>query len=82
MNQAEWDVEQDGVNVRFRVLESLRYNRAGDRISTHCHSHPLLFEEKYHVVESLAFNQQASNPGFALNHKRAAVCQIMEFVEP
>ncbi len=82
LTQADWTVEPDGVNIQFRVLESLRYNRAGDRIS-HLIATALLFylQEKYQLVESLAFNQQASNPGFTLHHKRAAICKIMELVE-
>jgi len=82
LTETDWAVEPDGLTVRFRVLESLRYNRAGDRLS-HLIATAILFylKEKHGVAESLDFTQTARNPGFTRQAKRAAICKIMELVE-
>jgi hypothetical protein len=82
---AGWDLPGDGtagVEVRFRVLESLRFNRAGDRLS-HLLAAALLefIREKYGVRESLDFEAHSPNPGFTRSYKRQVVSKITELVE-
>lgn len=83
--QASWDLPgkgTEGVDVRFRVLESLRFNRAGDRLS-HLLATALLefVQNKYGVRESLDFEAHSPNPGFTRSYKRQIVSKITELVE-
>ncbi len=84
--KADWNVEQgtEGmtVNVHTRVLESLRYSRAGDRLS-HIMATAILeyMRQKYGLHEVLDFNVPAMNPGFTRAYKRAAVSEISKLVE-
>ena len=61
-----WDVKtQDGsVDVTFKLLESMRFNRAGDRLSHLVATAITTFlEEKYGVTESLDFKLESKDPG-------------------
>ncbi len=84
--QANWNVEQgtEGVNlnVHTRVLESLRYGRAGDRLS-HIMATAILefMRQRYGLNEVLDFNMPAMNPGFTRAYKRAAISEISSLVE-
>jgi hypothetical protein len=82
---ATWDLPgggDAGVDVRFRVLESLRFNRAGDRLS-HLLATALLefVRDKYGVSEPLDFEAHSSNPAFTRSYKRQAVSKITELAE-
>lgn len=68
--------------VSFRECESMRFNRAGDRIS-HIIATALVqfLRQKYEIRESLDFNALASDPAFTDNYKRQAVSKIFEIVE-
>jgi hypothetical protein len=82
--QAAWDVPADGtgVDVHFRVLESLRFNRAGDRLSHLLATAILEFiREKYRVKESLDFEAHSPNPGFTRSYKRQVVSKLTELAE-
>ena len=84
--KAAWTVEQgtEGLtlNVHTRVLESLRYSRAGDRLS-HIMATAVLeyMRQKYGLHEVLDFNVPAMNPGFTRAYKRAAISEISTLVE-
>ncbi|MDW8267145.1 MAG: hypothetical protein RMJ52_17630 [Gemmataceae bacterium] len=83
--EAEWALAEDGasVNVTFQVLESLRFNRAGDRLSHMMATAILEFvRSKYNVPrESLDFATPSSQPAFTLQYKRQVVSRIAELVE-
>jgi len=85
--EASWAVQEEenvdrAVNVTFRVLESLRFNRAGDRVS-HIMATAIweYLREKYKIVEALDFRVPAANPAFILQRKREIVSEITELVE-
>jgi hypothetical protein len=82
---AGWDLPGDGsegVDVRFRVLESLRFKRAGDRLSHILATAILEFiRDKYAVRESLDFEAHSPNPGFTRSYKRQVVSKITELAE-
>jgi hypothetical protein len=82
---ATWDVPGDGtsgVDVHFRVLESLRFNRAGDRLSHLLATAILEFiRDKYEVRESLDFEAHCPNPGFTRAYKRQVISKITELAE-
>jgi hypothetical protein len=74
---------QDGnVDVSFHLEESLRFNRAGDRIS-HLIATAIwvYFSEKYKISEVLDFKTQSANHSFTLQMKRQAVSKINMLVE-
>ena len=76
------DDSGDHVEVKTRVLESLRFNRAGDRIS-HLMATAIaeFFRSKYGVTESLDFAVHSRKLAFTANIKREIVSRIMELVE-
>jgi hypothetical protein len=82
---AGWDLPgngTEGVDVRFRVLESLRFKRAGDRLSHLLAAAILEFiRDKYGVKESLDFEAHSPNPGFTRSYKRQVVSKITELAE-
>jgi hypothetical protein len=82
---AGWDLPgsgTEGVDVRFRVLESLRFKRAGDRLSHLMATAILEFvRDKYGVRESLDFEAHSPNPGFTRSYKRQVVSKITELAE-
>lgn len=79
-----WQVkDEDGsVDVTFKMIESMRFHRAGDRLS-HIIAAALLefLHQKYGLEESLAFAREAKNPAFTLHYKRQAVSRITELAE-
>ncbi len=82
---AGWDLPAGGtagVDVRFRVLESLRFKRAGDRLS-HLMATAILdfVRDKYGVREPLDFEAHSANPGFTRSYKRQVVSKITELAE-
>ena len=84
---AHWEVvpEKDDlehVAVTFHQAEWARFNRAGDRIS-HLIATAILeyMRTRYGIRESLDFEVPATNPGFTLEKKRAAVSTIMRYAE-
>jgi hypothetical protein len=82
---AGWDLPGnggEGVDVRFRVLESLRFKRAGDRLSHLIATAILEFiRDKYGVREALDFEAHSPNPGFTRSYKRQVVSKITELAE-
>lgn len=85
--EAHWDVvaaedDLEHVDVTFQQTEWARFNRAGDRIS-HLLATAIYeyMRTRYRITESLDFEAQATNPGFTLERKRAAVSQIMLLAE-
>lgn len=85
--EANWSVhnnanEDQCVSVNLNVLESLRFNRAGDRLS---HIIATAIWEymcvKHNITETLNFRAPSANPAFSLQNKRAAVSEIMNIVE-
>ena len=80
--ELEWEVAEDGevVDITYRVEESLRFNRAGDRVS-HIMATAILkyFEDKYGIRESL--DLASSSATFPTLYKRQAISKIMELVE-
>lgn len=84
--RADWSLADDEsgnhVNVRVQVLESLRFNRAGDRISHLMAAAVLEFlRRKYGIEESLDFKKPSPNLAFTTSIKREIVSRIMELVE-
>lgn len=82
--QIDWSVRADdgSVDVRFKMLESMRFNRAGDRIShilatAICH----FLDVKYGIKEPLDFLSESREPAFTLNTKRLAVSRISRLAE-
>ncbi len=79
-----WSVrdDDDGIDVRFKMIESMRFNRAGDRL-THVVATAILtfVREKYGIDESLDFRVEPENPAFTLAYKRQAVSAIHELAE-
>jgi hypothetical protein len=83
--QTTWDLPGDGTggaDVNVRVLESLCFNRAGDRLSHILATAILEFiRDKYGVRESLDFEAHSPNPGFTRSYKRQVVSKITELAE-
>ncbi|MEM7200121.1 MAG: hypothetical protein AAF628_07640 [Planctomycetota bacterium] len=79
-----WTVKHDdgSVDVSFQMVESMRFNRAGDRIA-HIIATALcaFLREKYGIEESLDFLAEASEPSFTLTQKRNAVSLISRLAE-
>lgn len=79
-----WSVrEEDGsVDVTFKMIESMRFQRAGDRLS-HLIATALdeFMRQKYAIAESLAFQREAREAAFTLHYKRQAVSRINELAE-
>jgi hypothetical protein len=70
------------VDVTFKLLESMRFNRAGDRLSHLVATALVAFlEEKYEIGESLDFRIESRNPAFTRAYKRLAVSKISELAE-
>lgn len=82
-----WEVissedDTDHVEVTFQQLEWARFNRAGDRIS-HILATAIYeyMRMRYQIKEKLDFDEQAINPGFTLERKRAVVSMLMKLAE-
>jgi hypothetical protein len=81
--KGEWSLPDDNsVTVQLQVLESLRFNRAGDRIS-HILATAILeyMRQKYHITEVLDYDAPAANPAFTRQYKRSAISLINRLVE-
>ncbi|MBK8974998.1 MAG: hypothetical protein IPM29_03660 [Planctomycetes bacterium] len=79
-----WTVEPaDGsVDVSFRMIESMRFNRAGDRISHLIATVIVAFlESKHGIDEPLDFLHESREPAFTLTQKRLAVSTISRLAE-
>lgn len=82
--EAKWSLNQttSEVDVSLRELDSLRYNRAGDRIS-HILATLILeyLRNKYGFKESLVFDDAPNNLALTRQIKRGLVSWIIEQVE-
>lgn len=84
--EAHWKVltddSGDHVEVKTRVLESLRFNRAGDRLS-HLMATAIMefLRHKYGIAESLDFAVPSANLAFTASIKREIVSRVTELVE-
>jgi len=80
----KWGVREDdnSVDVTFKMIESMRFNRAGDRLS-HVIASAIqhYLRRKYQIDESFAFKKPSKNPSFTRNSKRTAVSFIAELTE-
>jgi hypothetical protein len=79
-----WTVrsEDDSVDVTFKMLESMRFNRAGDRLS-HIVATAMgrFLEKKYGIAESLDFKVESRTPSFTHAYKRLCVSRLSELAE-
>ncbi|MCP4697942.1 MAG: hypothetical protein GY862_13980, partial [Gammaproteobacteria bacterium] len=79
-----WSVKQadKSVDVTFRMIESMRFNRAGDRLS-HIIATAIreYLREKYGLEESSDFQSASANRAFTISYKRKAVSKISELAE-
>ena len=74
-----WTVKHDdgSVDVSFKMIESMRFNRAGDRLSHIIATAVVTFlREKYGITEPLDFLSESREPSFTLTQKRQAVSLI------
>ncbi len=79
-----WNVKtEDGsVDVTFKMIESMRFNRAGDRLSHIIATAIVRFlAEKYDLQEPLDFLAESREPAFTLTQKRQAVSRISLLAE-
>jgi hypothetical protein len=80
----QWTVrtEDKSVDVTFKMIESMRFNRAGDRLS-HIIATAIYeyLREKYEIKESLDFQKEPYNPAFTLSYKRKSISKISELAE-
>ncbi|MEW6741939.1 MAG: hypothetical protein AB1486_04190 [Planctomycetota bacterium] len=74
--------EDESVDVTFKMLESMRFNRAGDRLS-HLVATALVefLHEKYGIEEPLDFRLESRNAAFTRAYKRQAVSKLSELAE-
>jgi hypothetical protein len=79
-----WSVRDDdkSVDVTFQMIESMRFNRAGDRIS-HIIATAIYqyLCQKYDIQETLDFQKESNNAAFTLSDKRKAISKISELAE-
>lgn len=74
--------DDESVDVTFRLLESMRFTRAGDRLSHIIATAILVFiQQKYAVTEPLDLKVESANPGFTRAYKRLIVSRISELAE-
>jgi hypothetical protein len=81
--QVDWERATGGeIDVRFKMIESMRFNRAGDRI-THIIVTALLhyLRSKYGITESLDFEAEPENLAFTISYKRNALSKLNELAE-
>jgi hypothetical protein len=83
--EAEWALAEEGaaVDVTMQAVESLRFNRAGDRLSHLMATAILEFVRSKHNIrrESLDFATPSSQPQFRRDDKRQIVSLIHDLVE-
>ncbi len=79
-----WTVRDDdnSIDVTFQMIESMRFNRAGDRVS-HIIATAIYqyLCDKYDIKESLDFQKESYNSAFTLSYKRKAISKISELAE-
>ena len=79
-----WSVREDdnSIDVTFQMIESMRFNRAGDRVS-HIIATAIYqyLCNKYDIKESLDFQKESYNSAFTLSYKRKAISKISELAE-
>ncbi len=74
--------DDDSVDVTFKMIESMRFNRAGDRLSHIIASAIKHFlRRKYGIDETFSFKTPSKNAAFTRNIKRTAVSFINEITE-
>ncbi|RJP28562.1 MAG: hypothetical protein C4527_11540 [Candidatus Omnitrophota bacterium] len=81
--QVNWEVTNaNDIDVRFRMIEAMRFNRAGDRLN-HILVTALLdyFRKKYEIEESLDFEAEPNNLAFTISEKRTAITKLNELAE-
>ncbi|MCA8974184.1 MAG: hypothetical protein KDC98_05650, partial [Planctomycetes bacterium] len=79
-----WAVREDdgSVDVNFRMIESMRFNRAGDRIAHWIATAIVCFlRDKHGLTEPLDFLHESRVPAFTLTHKRRALSRIAALTE-
>jgi len=83
--EIHWDISKDDgdVDVKFQMIESMRFNRAGDRLSHLIVTYLFNYmKEKYNISEDLDFNKEpVNNPGFSLKFKREAISKLNKLAE-
>jgi hypothetical protein len=79
-----WTVREDdkSVDVTFQMIESMRFNRAGDRVS-HIIATAIYqyICQKYDIKESLDFQKESYHSAFTLSYKRKAISKISALAE-
>jgi hypothetical protein len=81
-DRADAGKESPAVDLHLQVLESLRFNRAGDRLSHLLATAILEFMRRKHgIKEVLDIDAPAANPAFTRQRKRAVISQISKLVE-
>lgn len=81
--ESSWQIADDkNIDVQFEMVETMRFNRAGDRL-THLIVTALLqfMRDKYDLNESLDFAEQAQDIHFDLETKRQVVSRLFELSE-
>ena len=70
------------IDVYFKMIENIRFNRAGDRI-THIILVSILefIREKYDITESLHYLRESEKPTFMKHHKVNAVLELNDLAE-
>jgi hypothetical protein len=80
----QWRLSTDdeSVDVGFKMLESMRFTRAGDRLS-HIIATAIreFIRHKYGLDESLDFKTEASHPALTRAYKRLVVSKLSELAE-
>ncbi|WP_207688314.1 hypothetical protein [Desulfonema limicola] len=82
--EIRWELSKKrDVDVTFKMIESMRFNRAGDRL-THIIVTSLFdfMKKKYKITEQLDFKKEPMNyPDFSIQLKREAVSRLNELAE-
>ncbi|MCP4349448.1 MAG: hypothetical protein GY795_28540 [Desulfobacterales bacterium] len=82
--EIQWEVsKKGGVDVMFQMVESMKFNRAGDRL-THIIVTSLFdyMRHKYDIAEELDFTKlPVTYADFSINYKRNAVSKLNELAE-
>lgn len=81
--QVHWEKSESGnIDVQFQMIESMRFNRAGDRLNHIIVTSLMKFlREKYEITESLDFEAEPDNMAFTIHHKRNALSKLNELAE-
>jgi len=82
--EIHWNKSQDDdIDVKFQMIESMRFNRAGDRLSHIIVTYLFNYmREKYNITEDLDFNKEPENyPGFSRKFKREAISKLNKLAE-